>query len=425
MSFDLSALKQLDDHQRVVVTGLGAITPIGHSVPEFWESALAGRSGVKVITEFDTSAYPTKIAALIRGFDPSDYMDRKQARRMSRFSQLAVAAAREAIQDACLDLEKEDRERCGVLLGCAIGGLDDTEATVKKMLTKGGMRVSPFFIVMMPPNLAAFQVAYTYGFLGYNNTVATACAAGTQAIGEAAEVIRRGDADVMITGGTEAGMCELGLAVFCVGRAYSTRNDEPEKASRPFDRDRDGFVGGEGCGIIVLESLAHAKRRGARIYCEVLGYGASNDAYHLIAPDPTGSGAARAMRAALRRAGIPPEAVDYVNAHGTGTPLGDPAETNAMKQVFGEHAYKLAISSTKSMIGHLWGAAGAVEGIATIKAIETGWVHPTINLDNPDPECDLDYVPNVARQMQVDIAMSNNFGLGGQNASIIFARYEE
>ncbi len=425
MSFDLSARKKLDDGERVVVTGLGAITPIGHSVPEFWENALAGRSGVKLITEFDTSAYPTRIAALIRGFDPGDYMDRKQARRMSRFAQLAVAAAREAIQDACLDLEKEDRERCGVLLGCAIGGLDDTENAVRVMLSKGGMRISPFFVVMMPPNLAAYQVAYTYGLLGYNNTVTTACAAGTQAIGEAAEVIRRGDADVIITGGTEAGMCELGLAVFCVGRAYSTRNEEPEKACRPFDRDRDGFVGGEGCGIIVLESLAHAKRRGAKIYCEVLGYGASNDAYHLIAPDPTGSGAARAMRAALRRAGLPPEAIDYVNAHGTATVLGDPAETNAMKQVFGEHAYNLAISSTKSMIGHLWGAAGAVEGIATIKAIETGWVHPTINLDNPDPECDLDYVPKVARQMQVNIAMSNNFGLGGQNASVIFARYEE
>jgi len=425
MSTDLLVRKKLDDRQRVVVTGLGAITPIGHSVPEFWEGLLAGRSGVRLITEFDTSAYPTRIAALVNNFDPGNYMDRKQARRMSRFSQLAVAATREAIQDAGLDLEKEDRERCGVLLGCAIGGLDDTEAAVRVMLEKGGMRISPFFVVMMPPNLAAYQVAYTYGILGYNNTVTTACAAGTQAIGEAAEVIRRGDAEVMITGGTEAGMCELGLAVFCVGKAYSTRNDEPEKASRPFDRDRDGFVGGEGTGIIVLESLAHARRRGARIYCEVLGYGASNDAYHLIAPDPTGSGAARAMRAALRRAGIPPEAIDYVNAHGTGTPLGDPAETNAMKQVFGEHAYRLAISSTKSMIGHLWGAAGAAEGIATIKAIETGWVHPTINLDNPDPECDLDYVPKVARQMRVDVAMSNNFGLGGQNASIIFARYEE
>jgi 3-oxoacyl-[acyl-carrier-protein] synthase II len=286
------------------------------------------------------------------------------------------------------------------------------------------MRLSPFFIVSMPTNLAAFQIAFTFGLRGYNNTVSTACAAGSQAIGEASEVIRRGQAEVIVTGGCEGGLCELALAAFCVGKAYSTRNDEPTKASRPFDKDRDGFVAGEGAGVLVLESLPHALRRGAKIYCEVLGYGASSDAYHLIAPDPTGSGAGRAMRGALKSAGLPPQAIDYVNAHAASTPLGDMAETCAMKLALGEHAYKVAVSSSKSMIGHLWGGAGGAEGIAAIKAIETGWVHPTINLETPDPECDLDCVPLVARQMQVDIAMSNNFGLGGQNASVIFARYE-
>jgi 3-oxoacyl-[acyl-carrier-protein] synthase II len=394
-------------------------------VADYWQGLLAGRSGIRRITEFNTDPYPTKIAGVVDGFDPGNYMDRKQARRMSRFAQLAVAAASEALKDARLDLEREDRDRCGVLMGCAIGGLDDTEATVRLMLDKGGMRISPFFIVTIPTNLAAYQIAFTYGLRGYNNTVSTACAAGSQAIGEASEVIRRGQAEVLVTGGCEGGLCEVALAAFCVGKAYSTRNDAPEKACRPFDRDRDGFVAGEGAGVLILESLAHARKRGARIYCEVMGYGASSDAYHLIAPDPTGSGAARAMRGALQSAGLPPEAIDYINAHAAGTPLGDAAETQAMKLTFGEHAYKVAISATKSMIGHLWGGAGGAEAIATIKAIETGWVHPTINLDTPDPECDLDYVPKVARPMRVDIAMSNNFGLGGQNASVIFARYED
>ncbi len=417
--------RQRDISQRVVVTGLGAITPIGLNVADYWQSLLAGRSGIRRIAEFDSAAYPTRIAGIVTGFEPEKYIDKKQARRMSRFAQLGLAAAGEAIKDSGIDLEREDRDQCGVLIGCAIGGLDDTEAAVRLMLDKGGMRISPFFIVSMPPNLAAFHIAYTYGLRGYNNTVSTACAAGSQAIGEASEVIRRGAADVIITGGCEGGLCELALAAFCVGKAYSTRNDEPEKASRPFDKDRDGFVAGEGSGILVLESLPHALKRGARIYCEVLGYGASNDAYNLIAPEPTGAGAARAMRAALKSSGLPPEAIDYVNAHAASTPLGDAAETCAMKVAFGEHAYKIAVSSSKSMIGHLWGGAGGAEGIATIKAIETGWVHPTINLDTPDPECDLDNVPNVARQMRVDIAMSNNFGLGGQNASVIFGRYDE
>ncbi len=418
--------KPRPDRERVVVTGMGVISSIGLSVDQFWNSLLEGRSGITRITEFDTSAYPTQISSRVRDFNPRDWLDAKQARHMSRFSQMAVAATRQALQDAGLSYDAENgAENVGVCLGNAVGGLDDTEKAVRLILEKGGMRLSPFYIVMMPNNLAAYQVAYTFGFKGYNNTIVTACAAGTQAIGEAAEVIRRGHADVVVSGGTEGGFCELALAAFCVGRAYSTRNDEPEKASRPFDKDRDGFVGGEGAGIVILESLEHARRRGARIYAEVLGYGASSDAYHLIAPDPSGGGAARAMSWALKDAGLPPETVDYINAHATGTPLGDVAETVAIKKVFGDHAYKLAISATKSMIGHLFGAAGGVEGIATIKALETGMIPPTINLDTPDPECDLDYVPNKARHAQVDVAMKNSFGLGGQNACVVFGRFED
>jgi 3-oxoacyl-[acyl-carrier-protein] synthase II len=416
---------QRPPEERVVVTGMGAITSIGFGVDAFWQSLVEGRSGIRRITEFDPSAYPTQIAGLVRDFNPADFMDRKEARRMSRFSQFAVAAARMALEDAGLPTEGLEREDAGVLLGCAIGGLGDTEKAVQTMLKRGGMRISPFYIVMMAPNMASFHVAKTFGFVGYNNTCTTACAAGAQAIGEAAEVIRRGDAQIMLAGGTEAGFCELGLAAFSVGRAYSQRNSEPEKASRPFDADRDGFVGGEGSGVVVLESLAHARRRGARIYAEVLGYGASNDAYHLIAPHPEGEGAARAIRFALRDAGVEASQVDYINAHGTGTPLGDVAETRAIKKALGEHAYRVPISSTKSMIGHLWGAAGAVEAIATIKTIETGIIHPTINLETPDPECDLDYVPLKAREARVDVALCNSFGLGGQNAVLVFRRFHE
>lgn len=425
MRCGLAFADQRPPEQRVVVTGMGAITSIGFGVDAFWRSLVEGRSGIRRITEFDASQYPTQIAGLVRGFDPQDFMDRKEARRMSRFSQFAVAAARMALEDAGLPLNGQEREDAGVLMGCAIGGLGDTQDAVKTLLERGGMRISPFYIVMMAPNMAAFHVAKSFGFVGYNNTCTTACAAGAQAIGEAAEVIRRGDAQVMLAGGTEAGFCELGLAAFSVGRAYSQRNDEPEKASRPFDADRDGFVGGEGSGVLVLESLAHARKRGARIYAEVLGYGASNDAYHLIAPHPEAEGAARAIRAALRNAGVAPEEVDYINAHGTGTPLGDVAETLAIKKALGEHAYRVAISSTKSMIGHLWGAAGAVEAIAAIKSIETGIIHPTINLEHPDPECDLDYVPLKPRRTDVRVAISNSFGLGGQNAVVVFRRFEE
>jgi 3-oxoacyl-[acyl-carrier-protein] synthase II len=409
--------------ERVVVTGLGAVTPLGLSVEETWQGLLAGRSGVGLITHFDPSDYPTQILGLVKGFKARDFMDHKEARRMALFSQFAVAATKMALEDAGLVINEENTEEVGVLLGNAVGAIDETEKACRVLLERGGMRISPFFIVMMPPNLAAFQVAYTYGIKGYSLTVATACAAGTQAIGEAADVIRRGKAKVMVAGGAEGGICELALAVFCVGRAYSTRNDEPERACRPFDKDRDGFVGGEGSGIMILESLEHALERGARIYAEVLGYGASNDAYHLIAPDPEGLGAARAVRWALEDAGVEPSEVDYINAHGTGTPLGDVSETLAIKKVFGDHAYRVPISSSKSMIGHLWGAAGAVESIVCILTIRDNIIHPTINLETPDPDCDLDYVPGVPRKAQVDVAICNSFGLGGQNACTVFGRY--
>lgn len=409
--------------ERVVITGLGAITPLGLSVEETWQGLIAGRSGIGRVTRFDPSDYPTQILGEVKGFKPRDYMDPKKAKRMARFSQLAVAATKMALEDAGLAIDEENNEEVGVLLGNAIGGIDETEKACRIMFERGGMRISPFYVVMMPSNLAAFQVAYIYGIKGYSSTISTACAAGTQAIGEAAEVIRRGKAKAMVTGGAEGGVCELALAVFCVGRAYSTRNDEPERACRPFDKDRDGFIGGEGSGILILESLKHALERGARIYAEVLGYGASNDAYHLIAPDPEGAGAARAIRWALEDAGVEPSEVDYINAHGTGTLLGDVSETLAIKKVFGDHAYRVPISSTKSMIGHLWGAAGAVEAIACICTIRDNLIHPTINYETPDPDCDLDYVPNQARRAQVDIVLSNSFGLGGQNACVVLGRY--
>lgn len=409
--------------RRVVVTGIGSVTALGLSVEQYWDGLVQGRSGISRITQFDATDYPTQIAGLINDFDARDFMDRKEARRMARFSQFAVAATRMALEDAGLPTNGRRREDAGVLLGCAIGGLGETQGGVRTLLERGGMRISPFLIVMIPPNMASYHVAKTFGYVGYNNTCTTACAAGTQAIGEAAEVIRRGDAEIMITGGTEAAFSELSLAAFAVGRAYSTRNDEPEKASRPFDAERDGFVGAEGAGILVLESLSHALKRGARIYAEVLGYGASNDAYHLIAPDPKAEGASRAMLTALKNAGVDPSGVDYVNAHATGTPLGDVAETVAIKKALGDWAYQVLVNSSKSMIGHLWGAAGAVEAIATIKTIQTGIVHPTINLETPDPECDLDYVPLEPREARVNIAISNSFGLGGQNASIVLGRY--
>jgi 3-oxoacyl-[acyl-carrier-protein] synthase II len=411
--------------RRAVITGMGAITPLGLSVDEFWQGCREGRSGAGPLTRVDATNYPTKIGAEVKGFEPEKYMDRKEARRMARFSQMAVAAASEAVASAGLKLEEEDRDRIGVMLGNGNGGYPEIEQGVRTIVAKGGMRLEPLYLPKTLPNMAASQISMRFGLKGYNSTVTTACAAGTQAMGDAMELIRNGRADVVITGGTEAGISELGLAAFSVMRALSTRNDEPERASRPFDAERDGFVCCEGAAIFVLERLEHAIARGAPVLAELVGYGASADAYHLVAPCADGDGAARAMRWALEDAGVSLEEVDYINAHGTSTPLNDASETAAIRQVFGERAYRVPVSSTKSMIGHGLGASGALESVACIKTLQTGIIHPTINYEHPDPECDLDYVPNVARQADVRIILKNSFGFGGQNACLVFRRFEE
>ena len=411
--------------RRVVVTGLGAVTPLGLSVDEFWKGLVAGRSGVGPMTLCDPTDYPARIAAELKGFDPQQFMPAKEARRMARFTQLALAASLMSVEDASLDMEREDRERVGVLLGNGNGGFPTTEEGVRTLVEKGGMRLSPFFFPMILPNMAAANVSRILGAKGYSSTVITACAASTQSVGEAAEVIRRGAADVMITGGTEAGISQLGLAGFAVMRALSTRNEEPERASRPFDAERDGFVPGEGAGILILESLEHALARGAKILAELAGYGASSDAYHPVHPDKDGAGAARAMEWALKDAGVNPSEVDYINAHGTSTPLNDLSETLAIKRVFGDQAYRVAISSTKSMIGHALGGSGGMEAVACVKSIQEGIIHPTINYEHPDPDCDLDYVPNEARRQDVRVVLSNSFGFGGQNACLVFRQFQE
>ena len=410
--------------QRVVITGMGAITPIGLTVDEYWSALIQGKSGIGPITFFDSEGYPTTIAAEVKGFEPKAYMDTKEARRMARFSQFAVAAATMALQDARIDLAVEDPEQIGVVLGNGNGGLPNIEEEMRTLLNRGGSRVNPFFMPMQLPNMAAAQISIRYGLKGYISTVITACAAGTQAIGEATEVIRRGKADVMVAGGTEATLSEIGLAAFCALRALSTRNHEPARASRPFDKDRDGFVAAEGAGILVLESLDHALARGATILAEITGYGVSADAYHVVAPDAEGSGAARCMKLVLADAHISPAQVDYINAHGTSTPLNDMTETLAIKRVFGEAAYSIPISSTKSMIGHLLGAAGGVEAVACVKTLLDGIIHPTINYETPDPQCDLDYVPNIACRVPVRTVLSNSFGFGGQNACLVFQAYQ-
>jgi 3-oxoacyl-[acyl-carrier-protein] synthase II len=414
-----------DSGRRVVITGMGAITPLGLSPEEFWQGCVEGRSGVTPITKFDASVYPAQINAEVKGFDPLDYIDRKEARRMARFTQFAVAAARQAIDAAGLQLDKEDTSRIGVVLGNGNGGFPNTEEAGRTLVEKGGMRMDPFYIPKMLPNMAASQVAIQFGLGGFNNTAITACAASTQAIGDALEVIRRGKADVMLSGGTEAGICEMGLSSFCVMRALSTHNEEPEKASRPFDAERDGFVCAEGAAILVLESLEHAKARGAPILAELAGCGTSADAYHIVAPCENGEGALRAMRWALEDAGVTPDDVDYINAHGTSTVLNDISETRAIRSLFGERAYKIPISSTKSMIGHVLGGAGALESVVCVKTLQTGVIHPTINYEHPDPECDLDYVPNKCRKADVRIVLKNSFGFGGQNACLVFKRFEE
>ena len=410
---------------RAVVTGMGAFTPLGNSVSEFWQGCLEGRSGIGPVSLFDASSYPSRITGEVRGFDPQDYMDRRDARRMARFSQFAVAAAREAIQDAELKLDRVDEGRVGVVLGNGIGGLGDSQEAADIIRDKGGMRIDPFFLPKMLPNMAAAQLSLTFGIKGYSNTVATACAAGTQAIGDAMDIIRAGRADVVITGGAEAALCELGLSGFAVIRALSTRNDEPERASRPFDADRDGFVAAEGAAIFILESLEHAQRRNAHILAELAGFGACNDAYHLTAPSADGEGAVRAMQWALDDAGVAPGDVDYINAHGTSTKLNDAAETMAIKKVFGEMSYRIPISATKSMVGHSFGASGAIEVVACIQTLRTGTIHPTVNYESPDPDCDLDYVPNQSRAADVSVILKNSFGFGGQNACLVFKRSEQ
>lgn len=408
---------------RVVITGLGVMSSLGQEVDTFWGNLLAGKSGISAIESFDVSEYPTRIAASVKDFNPEDYIDKREARRMDRFVQFAVAASINALKSSGLNIKEDtDPERVGVYVGSGIGGLSTWEEQHKILLEKGPKRVSPFFIPMMIANMASGQISMITGAKGPNSTAVTACATGTHSIGDSFKLIQRGDADVMICGGAEATISPTGVAGFCALRAMSTRNDEPEKASRPFDTGRDGFVMGEGAGILVLESLEHAQKRGAHIYAEVIGYGMSGDAHHMTEPDP--DGAARCMVKAIKDAGIAPEDIDYINAHGTSTPVGDKSETTAIKKALGEHAYKVAVSSTKSMTGHLLGAAGGVEAVICGLTLENGIIPPTINLDDQDPECDLDYVPNVPRKSDVQVAMSNSFGFGGHNATIILKKYQ-
>ncbi|NCO65218.1 MAG: beta-ketoacyl-[acyl-carrier-protein] synthase II [Candidatus Aquicultor secundus] len=411
--------------RRVVVTGLGLLSPVGTGKDDFWTSLINGKSGIKTITNFDTTDYPTTMAGMVSDFEPSDYVGHKEARHMDRFQQLGVAAAVLAVKDAHLEITPDIADRVGVIVGSGIGGLGTMEDQHRILVEKGPRRISPFVVPMMITDLAAGQISIVLGARGPNVCTTSACASASHAIGEAFEAIRRGTADVMLTGGAEASVTPLGVAVFCAARALSSRNDEPEKASRPFDVDRDGFVMGEGSGILVIEELRHAQARGATIYAEIIGYGATADAYHITQPDPSGRGAMRAMDMAIKEAGITNEEVDYINAHGTGTQAGDIAETKAIKELFGEYAYDLPISSTKSMTGHLLGAAGAIELIACALAIKDGVIPPTINLDTPDPECDLNYVPHTAIIKDINTALSNSFGFGGHNASLLIKKFEE
>ena len=410
--------------RRVVITGLGAITSLGLTVDRFWENLLAGKSGIGPITSFDVSAYNSRIAAEITDFVPTNYMERKEARHMDRFVQFAVAASKNAVEDAKLVVTPEIENRVGVIIGSGIGGILTIEEQYRVLLERGPDRISPFLIPMLISDMGSGLVSIMIGAKGPNSSVVSACATGTHAIGDAMEIIRRGDADVMISGGAEAGISQLGIGGFCAARALSTRNDEPEKASRPFDKDREGFVMGEGAGIVVLEEMEMAKARGAKIYAEVIGYGLTGDAYHITQPAPGGEGGARSMQMAMDKAGILAESVDYINAHGTSTIPNDKLETAGIKTVFGDDAYKVAISSTKSMTGHLLGAAGAVESVVCCLAIHNGAIPPTINYTTPDPECDLDYTPNKFRTMPVKTAMSNSFGFGGHNATLIFRAVE-
>lgn len=408
---------------RAVITGMGVITPVGNLLDEFWNNLIEGKSGVGLVTRFDVTDLPTKVAAEIKNFEPTDYADKKESRRMDRFSQFALAAAKLALQDSGLNLDKVDKERVGTVIGCGIGGVTSFEDQKEVLMNKGSNRISPFFVPMLISNMAAGNLSIAFGFQGSSITVVTACASATNAIGEALRIIQRGEADIVLCGGTEAPITNLAFAGFCSMKAMSTEKEHPEQACRPFDKRRSGFVMGEGAGVLVLESLEHAEARGAHIYAELAGYGSTSDAHHITTPAPGGAGAIRSMRLALNDAEVKVEDVDYINAHGTGTGPNDQSETEAIKSLFGRHAEKLAISSTKSMTGHLMGAAGAIEAIICALAIERGSIPPTINYGERDPECDLDYVPNVARKQSVNVAMSNSLGFGGHNATIVLKKF--
>lgn len=407
---------------RVVITGVGAVTPLGNDVETTWKNIVEGKSGIGPLTRVNADDYPAKVAAEVKDFNAEEFMDRKEARKMDRFTHYAVASALMAVKDANLTINESNAERVGVWIGSGIGGMETFEQQYETFLQRGYRRVSPFFVPMLIPDMATGQVSITLGAKGFNSCTVTACATGTNSIGDAFKVIQRGDADVMISGGAEAPITKMSVAGFCANTALST-NPDPKTASRPFDKNRDGFIIGEGSGIVVLEELEHALARGAKIYGEIVGYGSTGDAYHITAPAPGGEGGARAMKMALNDAGINPNEIDYINAHGTSTEYNDKYETMAIKEVFGEHAYKVAISSTKSMTGHLLGAAGAIEAIFSLLAIRDSIIPPTINLETPDPDCDLDYVPNVARPQEIKVVMSNSLGFGGHNATIVLKKY--
>lgn len=410
--------------KRVVITGMGVVHSLGLGLDSFWNAICEGRNGISLVTKFDTSAYDAKVAAEIKNFEPTDFIDKKEAKRMDVFTQYALAAAKMAIEMSGLDMEKEDSFRAGCVVGSGIGGIQTLEDQHQILATKGPGRVSPFFITSMIANMAAGRIAIEYNLQGFNECVVTACASGNNAIGDAFKVIQRGDADIIVTGGAESAITPLSFAGFCSNKALST-NPDPSTACRPFDKDRDGFIMGEGSAILVLEEYEHAKKRGAVILGEIVGYGCTCDAYHITAPSPDGIGGIRSMKNAIEDAGIRPEDIGYINAHGTSTPLNDVGETKVIKNVFGDHAYKLAVSSTKSMTGHLLGAAGAIEAVITAMALKDGILPPTINHINPDPECDLDYVPNKSRPADIKYALSNALGFGGHNAALVLKKFSE
>ncbi|MBM7647552.1 3-oxoacyl-[acyl-carrier-protein] synthase II [Bacillus ectoiniformans] len=412
------------EKRRVVITGLGIISPVGNTLEEAWSNVIKGVSGIKPLTRVNPDDYPAKVAAEITDFDPEQYFDKKDARKMDRFTQYAVAAGKMAVEDADLTIDESNAERIGVWVGSGIGGMETFEQQYKTFMERGYRRVSPFFVPMMIPDMAAGQVSIYLGAKGVNSCTVTACATGTNSIGDAFKVIQRGDADAMITGGAEAPITQMSMAGFCANTALST-NPDPKTASRPFDANRSGFIMGEGAGIMVLEELEHAVKRGAKIYAEIVGYGATGDAHHITAPSPGGEGGARAMKLAIEDGGLAPEDVDYINAHGTSTPYNDKFETMAIKRVFGDYAHKLSISSTKSMTGHLLGAAGGIEAIFTAMALKNGIMPPTINLETPDPECDLNYLPNEAVEKDIKVAISNSLGFGGHNATIALKKWNE